>query len=172
MPKPHENLAVIVLHMQDRYARNVRAGGMDRMLPRQLEVVARCAELDIRLWLVGFKPDRPGGATLPAIEEAVRAVPRNFCKGEGRLDAFEYAEGRAFAELLRGEGIDTLYFMGLYAGACVKENVRTASEHGFRVATHGSVVEAILDGTYERGVETLAGLAEMRTFEELLADLA
>ena len=152
------NLGVLMIDMQEIYLTNVRK--KERLMEAQSKVLKICEEKDIPVGVLEMK-DR--GKTDPYLNSLIEKVPRNVTIEKPEYDGFlRTGLYDKLSELGINRG-DSIYFMGVYARACVKDTARTARDLGFKIATSQDVIANESDLLYflcpdkwysENGIQT------------------
>lgn len=117
-------------------SKGIREGAKEEIVPRQQAILRQCADYNIPVINIEYKPSRHGD-TIPEIQEYLDALPTYYTMIKFHDNAFEDSP---LDELLTLMGAHTLVLMGVNAEACVKETTMGAMRHKYQVMTSGEVL--------------------------------
>ena len=131
--KQKPELAVVIVDMQQKLLEKIALEKRDRIIQHQIRVIQYCSANGIPVAVLeafGYF------STIAELHDCLFPLKvRGFRKSDN--NGFTNSE---FAEYLKEIGIKSLFFMGVYAGACVVDTARGGLDSGFNVATSEEVI--------------------------------
>lgn len=170
MKNPYDNLAVLVIDMHTWFVKRLDPKRRKLLIEAQKQVLALCAEHDIRVWRVELDT-RSFGVTVKAVRDAIRAVPRDHVLRKRTNSAFDLTKGGTLADTFDALGIEAAFLMGLNADVCARDTAREGRDRGFCIFSNSEVV-ASTESEHDDAVRELAYVGcQMIAFAELLGML-
>jgi isochorismate hydrolase len=131
----HPGYAVMIIDMQKMCLKGVHPSDERRILRSQATVIDYCIESNIPIFKVHYTGC---GQTNFDIQEKLKEVPFIGKYTKRRDDAFKtYSR---LPNILRNNGIDSLFMMGVYASMCLQESAISAKKKEFNVSTAWTVI--------------------------------
>lgn len=132
--KGNNGLAVILVDMQQYFINDLKCHEEQRVIPNQIAVIKQCAKNNIPVIVLEYCNC---GKTIPVLAAELKKLknPRFIRKSED--NGFD---GTRLNRVLKKIKAKRLFFMGINAGACVKETVQNALELSFEVIISNDVI--------------------------------
>ena len=118
-----------------------------RMIYNQERIIAKCAEENVPLFFVkyGYKED-----PLTNLTDAAIKVSKKYLIEKEEDDGFIETW---LDDCLRHEKVQTILFMGINSGTCVKETAKTALRKIYKISTGEGLVLDFKEYKHKRAVE-------------------
>jgi len=129
-----DNLAVLVIDMQDFWLSDVDEKELKTELPYQADVLEYCKNNNIPVFVIEYDNCGP---TTDYLKKKIDLLSKKEYIIKNRTNAFEKTE---LGKKLKETKVETIVLMGVYASACVKETAKGALEAGLKIATSKELI--------------------------------
>ncbi len=129
----NDKLAVVLVDMQNVFVCSLNKTA-DRIIANQIKVINWCVEKDIPLIVLEFKGLR---STIKVLGDEISKIAQTKTFIKEKTDGFSNAD---LAVHLNTLGVNTLFLMGIYADACVRDTAKGARKAGFKIITSDEVI--------------------------------
>lgn len=146
----HENtiqkndLAVVLVDMQQCFIDRLNSGEADRIIPNQTEVIQFCVNHDVPIIVLEYKSCGETISNLSqAMEHARKLVTIRKCEDDGFDDT-------PLDAVLKSMAVKKLFFMGINGDACVLATAASAKNNGYTVITGKDFISS--SGSKDHGI--------------------
>ncbi|MGV8141111.1 MAG: isochorismatase family protein [Candidatus Woesearchaeota archaeon] len=136
----HPGYTVMIIDMQELFFKHIHPYDEERLIASQKEVIEYCIESYIPVFRINYEKS---GKTHPEVQKMLRNVPLIGVYSKKGEDAFN-KHGR-LSNILRNNGIDKIFMMGIYGTICLHKSAMSAREKKFNVSTAGTVIAENFD---------------------------
>lgn len=140
MEEINTKIAVLLIDMQNVFVDHLRVGAKEKIIPKQIEVIRKCKENDIPLYVIVLdNPNFPKEimSLNMQISDELENIPNKILITKNKDNAFA---GTNLDELLFDQRITHLLLMGVNAQGCVLDTAKTAIEKGFKIITASDLI--------------------------------
>ena len=131
-----ENIAVMLVDMQEDFVKHLRRGEADRIIPNQLAILKRCRELSIPVVVLELRV-KEFGKTIKILMDEISKNPSKWVIEKDFDDGFYLTNLDSSLKYLN---IKKIFIMGINADFCVRDTARTAIKLGYKIVTSGHVI--------------------------------
>lgn len=129
-----DNLAVLVIDMQDFWLGEIDNKELETELPYQAEILDYCKANNVPVFVIEYENCGP---TTDYLKKKIDQLPKKYYITKNWTNAFERTE---LEKKLKETKAETVVLMGVYASACVKETAKGALEAGLKIATSKDLI--------------------------------